>query len=110
MPEERVRLFDQLKQGLEEGIAHERGERQLRVTELTVPDPPSAYTGDDVRRIRARLKMSQAGLARLMHVSNKTIQSWEQGTRSPHHSSARLLQFIENPEMLQSLSYANRER
>ena len=34
------RLFDRLKQGLEDGIADERGERKLRVTEIVVPDPP----------------------------------------------------------------------
>jgi putative transcriptional regulator len=53
-----------------------------------------------VRRIRTQLNMSQAGFARLLQVSSKTVQSWEQGARRPQQSSARLLQFIENPELL----------
>ncbi|HZT40781.1 MAG TPA: helix-turn-helix domain-containing protein [Chthonomonadaceae bacterium] len=104
MSTERPRLFERLKKGLEEGIAHERGERTLRVTEVVVPEPPKSYTADDVRRIRARLNMSQPGFARLLQVSKKTVQSWEQGTRRPQQSSARLLQFIENPELLTSLA------
>lgn len=104
MTRERPRLFERLKQGLEAGIAHERGERTLRVTEVVVPDPPKDFTPEDVRRIRARLNMSQPGFARLLQVSSKTVQSWEQGTRHPRQSSARLLQFIEHPELLTTLS------
>jgi putative transcriptional regulator len=104
MATERPRLFDRLKKGLEEGIAHERGERILRVTEVVVPDPPRLYGAEDIRRIRTRLNMSQAGFARLLQVSSKTIQSWEQGTRRPQQSSARLLQFIEHPDLLTALA------
>lgn len=100
---ERPRLFERLKKGIEEGIAHERSERTLRVTEVIVPDPPQEFTPDDVRRIRTRLNMSQPRFARLLQVSSKTVQSWEQGTRRPRQSSARLLQFIEHPEMLTTL-------
>ena len=107
MPTERPRLFDRLQKGLEEGIAHKRGERPLRVTERSVPAPPQLYAADDVRRIRARLRLSQAGFARLLQVSSKTVQSWEQGTRRPQQSSARLLQFIENPDLLTAFSRPN---
>jgi putative transcriptional regulator len=101
---ERPRLFYRLKKGLEEGIAHERGERSLRVTDVVVPDPPQSYGPDDVRRIRTRMRMSQAGFARLLQVSSKTVQSWEQGIRRPQQSSARLLQFIEHPDLLTTLA------
>ena len=105
METERPRLFDRLKKGLEEGIAYERGERTLHVTEVIVPDPPERYGADDVRRIRARLRMTQAGFASLLQVSSKTVQSWEQGIRRPQQSSARLLQFIEHPELLTTLGH-----
>jgi putative transcriptional regulator len=108
MATERPGLFARLKKGLEEGIAYERGERSLRVTEVVVPDPPQLYTAEDVRRIRTRLSMSQAGFARLLQVSSKTVQSWEQGTRRPQQSSARLLQFIEHPDLLTTLAEEGR--
>ena len=100
----RPSLFDRLQKGLEEGIRHERGEQALRVTQMTIPAPPRLYSAEDVRRIRVRLELSQTGFARLLQVSSKTIQSWEQGTRRPQPSSARLLQFIENPDLLATLT------
>jgi putative transcriptional regulator len=103
MSETRGRLFDRLKRGLEAGIAYERGEETLRVTKIVAPEPPREYRPEDVRRIREGLRMSQSGFARLLQVSNKTVQSWEQGVRRPRQSSARLLQFIEHPELLDAI-------
>jgi putative transcriptional regulator len=100
MERERRGLFDKIAKGLEDGIAHERGERKLRVRQIVIPDPPKSYSADDIRRLRTQLKLSQPGFARLLQVSPKTVQSWEQGARSPRQSAARLLQFIEHPEML----------
>ena len=42
--------------------------------------------------------MSQAVFARVLNVSTKTVQSWEQGERKPSHAALRMLQvFRENP-------------
>ena len=38
--------------------------------------------------------MSQGVLAGYLNVSVKTVQSWEQGTRSPKAGEARLLQLF----------------
>ena len=38
------------------------------------------------------LRVSQAVFARLLNVSAKTVQSWEQGARQPSESARRLLQ------------------
>ena len=44
--------------------------------------------------------MSQSVFARLLNVSTKTLQSWEQGVMQPSDASHRLLQvFSEQPEM-----------
>lgn len=104
----RARLFDRLKAGLEEEVQHARGEKTLRTFVWNLPDPPPAYTAQDVKAIRTRLKMSQPYFSRLLNVSSKTVQSWEQGTRRPSQSAARLLQLIEHPELLSSLSDTGR--
>src|SRR5258708_6526546 len=104
MAHTRPRLFERLKTGLVEGIDHARGERQLRVSEVSVPDPPPPYGAEEVRTIRSRLRLSQPGFARLLHVSSKTVQSWEQGARRPSQAAARLLQFIDRPELLAHLA------
>ena len=42
--------------------------------------------------------MSQAVFARVLNVSTKTVQSWEQGERKPSRAALRMLQlFREHP-------------
>jgi len=96
-------FFEDLQEGLLEGIAHFRGEIELRTTIMTIPDPPPAYDAEKVRTLRTGLGFSQPYFSRLLNVSPKTVQSWEQGTRVPSQASARLLQLIENPHLLASL-------
>ena len=101
-------LFDELVSGLEEGISHVKGDLKLRATTVVMPPPPPAYSAQRIQDLRARLKLSQSGFSRLMNVSAKTIQSWEQGTRLPSHASLRLLQVIEAPETLKSFTDTTR--
>ena len=100
----RARLFDRLKTGLEEGIEYARGERTLRTTDLYLPDPPRAYTEADIKELRDKLNLSQSVFAQVLCVSTKTIQSWEQGLRTPNQATARLLQVIEDPSVLDSIT------
>lgn len=92
-------LFDRLKQGLQEGIAHAQGGLTLRTVE--VPDDPPEIDGPTLVALRAQAAMSQAVFAKLLNVSTKTLQSWEQGLRQPSEASRRLIQvFSEQPAML----------
>lgn len=101
---------ERLIQALGDGIRHNRGEITLRTTELEIPEPPPAYRAADVLRVRQQLHMSQPIFAALLHVSVKTIQSWEQGERNPSHAAARLLQTIEQPDMLPAFLARQRAR
>ena len=96
-------FFEDLQDGLLEGIAHFRGEVELKTTTITIPDPPPLYGAERIRALRTGLGFSQPFFSRVLNVSPKTVQSWEQGTRVPSQSSARLLQLIENPHLLDSL-------
>jgi putative transcriptional regulator len=88
-------LAERLKKGLTEGIEFARGERDLAVT---VVPTGRVYSGEDVVAIRTRRHLSQAQFARLLAVSIKTLQSWEQGVRKPSKPTMRLLQIIDRPE------------
>jgi putative transcriptional regulator len=101
----RPRLFERLKQGLEEGIAHARGEIELvtRKVSTSLPPPPRAYGPADVAAVRERLRMGQVEFALIFCVSAKTVQSWEQGVRSPSPAATRLLQVLEDPKAMESL-------
>jgi len=41
------------------------------------------YPPDEIRRLRHRLGVSQAGMAALVGVSPNTVARWEQGNRAP---------------------------
>jgi len=94
----RKTLFQRLKRSLEEGIAHVEGERKLRTVE--VPEPPPDIDGATLAKMRLQAAMSQAIFAKLLNVSIKTLQSWEQGTRRPSEAARRLIQvFSEQPAL-----------
>lgn len=97
--DERKPLGERLKASLEEGIRHFRGEITLRTTTFELPDAPPEIDAETLVAIRDQSKMSQAVFARLLNVSPKTVQSWEQGVRTPSHASRRLIQiYSEHPE------------
>jgi putative transcriptional regulator len=94
MKKKKNEFYERLKQGLEEAILHARGEITLRTIENEMPDPPPIVKAKDVLKLRQRCKMSQSVFARVLNVSLKTVQSWEQGERKPSHASLRLLQIL----------------
>ena len=92
-------LFERLEQGLQEGIAHARGELTLKTVEI--PEEPPEIDAETLAAIRSQAAMSQSIFARVLNVSHKTVQSWEQGLREPSHASRRLIQvFAEHPEIV----------
>jgi putative transcriptional regulator len=92
-------LGHRLVHSLKSALAWERGEINLRVTVL--PAPPAKLNGNQIRRLRKKLHLSQAVMAGLLGVSLKALQSWEQGTRRPSASVLRLFEVLKsNPQAL----------
>ena len=91
-PKSRKPFFERLKTGLEEGIRHAKGEITLKTTTLEIPDCPPEIDAEEVTKLRLKSGMSQAVFARMLNVSTKTIQSWEQGQRKPSQAALRLIQ------------------
>jgi putative transcriptional regulator len=55
--------------------------------------------------------MSQAVFARMLNVSTKTVQSWEQGVRKPSQAALRLIQvFRQDPAGLREIVGMSRPR
>jgi putative transcriptional regulator len=71
--------------GLDEIAAWRRGEKKLRVHEVTRPK------GADVKVIRAGLGLSQETFAGFLGVSVGTVRGWEQGRREPQGPARALL-------------------
>jgi len=81
-------LFDDLVQSLKEAkaIAHGKvpASRRIKLTPL------------DAKAVREQIGLSQSEFARLMQVSIKTLQNWEQHRRNPTGPAAALLKIVRN--------------
>ncbi len=53
-----------------------------------------AVTGNEVRRIRKQLGLTQAALAKVLGVTASTAARWEQGVFAPREPVARLLRLL----------------
>lgn len=97
-------LFEQLKSGLDDSIAYSRGELELPTITITLPSPPPKTNPKKIAALRRNLRMSQTVFAATLNVSKKTVQSWEQGIRSPSDASLRLLQIIrKRPDVVETI-------
>ena len=57
--------------------------------------PPLHASADQVLSLRQRMRLSQADFARMLRVSLRTLQNWEQGRRSPTGPAAALLRVMD---------------
>lgn len=87
-------LGAELIQGLKEAIEHQKGTLKLREVIRNIKIAPT-YKSSKIIQLRSRLGLSQNGLAKILCVSPRTVQSWEQGIRIPNRSVHRLLELIE---------------
>src|SRR5437899_1063877 len=78
--------FEELLESVREGGAILRGERK--------PSRRFELRSLGLRAIRERTSLSQSEFARLMGVSVKTLQNWEQDRRHPTGPAAALLKII----------------
>jgi putative transcriptional regulator len=88
----RLPVAEQIRKGLEEAIRHAKGEITLKTTTLELPDRPPEVGAAELTELRLASGMSQAVFARLLNVSTKTVQGWEQGLRKPSQATLRLIQ------------------
>lgn len=70
-------VFDGIRDGLKEVLAHVRGETTLPRREYDV------VPNVDVKAIRAKLKLSQSEFAARFYFPIRTLQDWELGRNQP---------------------------
>jgi len=85
-------LFEELLGSVREAGAILRGQKK--------PSRRAVIGASGVRNIRERTKLSQSEFARLIGVSVKTLQNWEQDRRRPTGPAAALLRIIEHEPRL----------
>ena len=88
MGRKKVNLYAEIKEGLEEMIAIEKGEREpVRVHRF--------FTNADIRALREKAGVSQHTFAAMLGVSHRTLQDWEQGRRVPTGPAMNLLRLYD---------------
>src|SRR5262249_44282160 len=77
-----------LMAGLNDALAHSRGELKLPSYTVTVPERV------DVGKLRHRLGLSQSAFARAFGLDVTALHAWEQGRRRPDRAARVLLAVI----------------
>ena len=82
------KLFDELLESVKEMDRIGQGKKK----------PARSFTWKEPQgqRIRERTGLSQAKFARLIGVSKRTLENWEQGRRRPTGPARALLRLVEN--------------
>lgn len=83
-------VFDDIKLGLEQAIAYEKGTLKARKTTLSIL-PLDTFTSEEIKEIRTKTGLTQALFAKYMGVSIKTVEAWEAGRNQPDGAARRLL-------------------
>ena len=83
-------VFDEIKTGLTQAIAYEKGNLQAKTTKLTI-SPVENFTANEVKEIRKNAGLTQNLFARYLGVSPKTVEAWESGRNQPSGAACRML-------------------
>jgi putative transcriptional regulator len=84
--------IEQFQQDLLTSISQMRANQRARVSQ---PEPTLAAIA------RAKLSLSQSAFSKLLGVSVRTLQEWEQGRRNPSGAAKTLLSLaVQNPTAL----------
>lgn len=94
--------FSELELSLNQALAQARGEQgDFKEKKVVAPPSPKPRTSASIVQLRHRLNCSQSMFARLLNVSTRTVQAWEQGTRKPGDAALKLPAVAEkHPEIL----------
>ncbi|MCH8553425.1 MAG: helix-turn-helix domain-containing protein [Natronospirillum sp.] len=91
-------VFESIQQGLDEAIEYSKGNTPKAIVHEFGPV--------EVKKVRAKLGMSQLEFASAFGISVSTLRHWERGDRSPHGPALVLLNVVskEPQAVLKALS------
>jgi putative transcriptional regulator len=90
--------------GLNEVLEIEQGKKiAKRNREVVIPNLP-VYSGQEVKRVRKKLNVTQKIFALVFGVNPKTVEAWEGNRNVPEGPAQRIFYMIDkNPDFLKSL-------
>ncbi len=69
--------------------------RRMREYDALCLAPVPEYSGQNIRALRDRFKLSQAVLASILNTSLSTVRQWEIGEKHPSGPSLKLLNLLD---------------
>ena len=94
------KVFESIKQGLNEAIEYERGELHgVKVDKITVA-PLHYYSANEIKAIRTQQSLTQRLFAEALGVSVKTVEAWEAGTNRPSGIANRMFELLTQDDSL----------
>ena len=69
--------------------------RRMREYDALCLTPIPEYSGEKIRALRERYKLSQAVLASVLNTSLSTVRQWEIGEKHPSGPSLKLLSLLD---------------
>lgn len=88
-----IRGLKGLKDALQNGVPLEE---RFTMRTVSLKLEPREFNAEEVVALREQFKASQGVFAKLLGISIKTLQAWEQGSNPPTPMARRLLETIQN--------------
>ena len=93
-----VALFDDIVQGLEEAIAHEKGALRGAAVHRVSVDEVRTCSPEEIRAVRRSANMTQVVFAACNGVTPKAVEAWEGGRSKPDGAARRTIGLLQkNP-------------
>ncbi len=97
-------LYKELQFALSDAKKHDEGKLTLKTHKVNHP-VELTITPREIRETRTRHTMSRQIFAKYMHISNRTLENWEQGRSRPNEQAITLLHLVKNhPETLSHIA------
>ncbi len=97
-------IGEKLIQSAKQAEAHSAGKMQLRANVIDILPVPN-YKPQEIKKLRARLGLTQGLMGGIVGVSTKTVEAWEIGYRRPSSPAMRILAELDtNPKYFEKIA------
>lgn len=92
-----------IMRGLDEAVQISDGKMKGRKHKMSI-SPVADYSNNEIRLLRNKLALTQLTFAKLLGVSEKTVEAWEKGTNKPNGPARRIIGMLkEDPQLPERL-------
>ncbi len=90
-----MNAYSSIIKGLKEAIEHEKGGLKGVKRHVVAVKPITVYRSKEIKKIRAKLDLTQTAFANIIGVSQKAVEAWEAGKNIPQGPAQRMLELLD---------------